>query len=417
MDEKELDLLLGKVADQTKTSISALKTEINATLSGVMKTTELAIKLEALGLKDGVIETLTKAIETQGLEMRKLLNPGGEPQAKSVREHLTEKQAELNQISKTGKGLISFDIPIAQKTIVTTASVSGYSVGLRLPGISDIPYLGMRMSSLFPHVAVPPEMNNTVIYIDQATVTRGAAGRSENALFGESVVTWAERHLHLDEIADSIPVTKESMKFISFMEGEINKLMRINIELKEDEYLWDGTGVAPISTGILTYATAFVPATYAATSGVWLPTKANIFDLALVLQEQISNGYESKYTANFVLINPGDAIGMHGVKNLNGDYVRHPLMIGNNLNGMEVIISSQVDKGTMVVGDSRFATIYDGEALTIEAGYVADQFKYGALTIRAYKRLGLLVRTGDAAAFLKVTDINAALGSIEYPTA
>ena len=412
MDEKELELLLGKVSDQTK---AAIKTELADALKGYLKADELAVKLEATGLKADAITTLTKAVEEQGLKLTELLTKGKDDEVKTLSQILNERKSDLEKLSRGDLQNVKIQIPV--KTIVTTASPASNTIGMRLQDIGQMPYLGMQISPLFRHVSVPPEMNKTIRYIDQTTVTRNAAGRSETTgtgtgTFAESAIAWTEYSFTIPEIADSIPLSKESVKFISFVQGEINRLLEINLALKEDDYYWDGTGTPPVSKGVYTYAAAFDYAAYAAAAGNWLPEKANLYDLAMILQEQISNGYQSKYAPNLVIVNPGDMIALRGTKDANGNYLQHPLLAGNSLNGMEIVQSSQVTKNTMLVCDRRYATAYDAENVTIEMGYVGNQFVEGAFTMRAYKSTGILVRTADTGAFLKCASISAALAAI-----
>jgi len=412
MTPEELKALFDQIKGQLT---PAIKLEINEAISGLLKADELAGKLEAAGLKADTIETLTKAIETQGLKMNELFENKRNTEVPDLKTVLVSKKALIEGLANGTEKAISFEIPI--KTLVQTSLVGGSTIGQRLPDIGQIPTGAAILGTLFRHAPVEAGMNKTIRYIDRTTSTSGAAGRSEGAVFGESAIAWTEYSFAVPEIADSIPVTKESFRFISFIQAEIERLLSINMAQKEDTYYWDGTGVAPISKGVYTYATAFDYVTYAAAAGSWLPAKANIYDLFLIMKEQISNGKESKYLPNLVLVNPGDSIQMFGTKDVNGNYVKHPLMNGNNLAGMTIIETSQVDKGTALVCDNRFATIYDAENMTIEMGYVGDQFKEGKMTLRAYKSTGILVRNSDAGAFLKCADITAALAAINAVTA
>lgn len=417
MNPDELNLLLKNVADQTK---EAIKHELAEAIKGLVKVDELAAKLEAVGLSKKAIDDLTAAIETQGLTLNEL-KAGSPMKVKTIDEIFAEKKSAITAIADSSNGTVKFEIP--KKSLVGTASVGSNTIGMRLPDIGQMAYAGSVLRSLFRKGSIEAGMNKTIRYIDQTTVTRNAAGRSETTgtgtgTFAESAIAWTEYSFVVPEIADSIPVSKESFRFISFIQSEVERLLANNITLKEDAYFWDGTGIAPISKGVYTYATAFVPATYASTSGSWLPGFANMFDLALILQEQISNGYQSKYAPNLVILNPGDYNMMIGTKDTTGVYLRHPLLSadGKSLAGMNIVTSSQVDKNTMLVCDARYATIYDAENVTVEMGYVGNQFVEGALTLRAYESTGILVRNADAGAFLKVTDIKEALTTINAPS-
>jgi hypothetical protein len=257
-------------------------------------------------------------------------------------------------------------------------------------------------------------MNNTIGYWEQLAATRGATARAEGATTGESKLTWIYRTVGLHEIADAIPVNKEALKFVSFVAGEINQLLNTNIVLKEDEYLYDGDGNAPIITGVKTVATEFNAAAYSA-SDKFKFASANLFDLILAMVVDLENGKESKFKADFVLMNRGNSIAVKGEKNDFGTYLMPPFVTpdGKTIDGLRVFESSQVDLGTIIVGDSTKGTIYDGDGLTIELGQINDQFIYNALTIRASKYLALVIKELDKAGFMKCTDIPTALTAIQ----
>lgn len=403
MDEKELQKLMDGIATKNGEAIkAAVKTEFEAATAGLMKSAELASKLEAIGLKDGVIKTLTDAVEKQGLEINKMLNGTAGPK-KGLDEIIAEKAKDIVKLGE-GKGSLKFSVPV-NKTEVTRASVGSTTMAMRLAEIGQLPYMGTEISDLFRHVPVSPSSNGVIRYYDEATVTRNAAAVAESAVKPESGITWAERTLLIEKIADSIPVTKEAWNDVGFIKGELDRLLKVNLALKKDEYLWDGSGVTPIIKGVYTSAGTLTTTPYDDSI-----ERANIFDLMSVMATDIANSRQSKYKADTVLVNPLNMLGMRLAKDGQGRYLFQGVPLPWN-----VVESSQVDANTMLVGDFRYGTIYDLEDVVVEMGWINDQFIQNAFTILAEQRLGLLIRTVDETAFRKVTDIATALAALETP--
>ena len=82
------------------------------------------------------------------------------------------------------------------------------------------------------------------------------------------------------------------------------------------------------------------------------------------------------------------------------------------INGMTVVASASVTANTLVVGDGRYAKLYDAEGYNMQIGYIASDFLQDVVTMKARKRLALLIRTADLDGFLKVADIDATLTAI-----
>lgn len=402
MDEKELKALMDGIAQKNGEAIrAAVKTEVEAATAGLMKSDELASKLETVGLKGDVIKTLTDAIEKQGLEINKMLNGTNGPK-KGIDEVIEEKAQEIKKIATSG-GRTNVKMTIANKTLVQRSAVTDTTMAMRLAEIGQLPYLGTEMSQLFRHVPVDASSNGVLRYYDQASITRNAASVAEGADKPESAITWAERTLLIEKIADSIPVTKEAFNDVGFIKGELDRLLRINLALKEDDLLYDGDGISPNIKGVFTSAGAITLTPYLDSVD-----NANLFDLMTVIGTDISNNRQSKYKMDTVIVNPIDMLRLRLAKDAQGRYLFQGTPLPWN-----IVESSQVTANTMVAGDFRFGTIYDLEGISVEMGWVDDQFIKNAFTILAEKRLGLLIRTVDETAFRKVTDISAALASLE----
>lgn len=410
MDEKELKALLEEASKNNGAAIEAsVKKEMEAAVKGLLTPDALVVKLESLGIKDGAIAKLTEAVEKQGEAMRKIMDGNNPNAGKSIEELVHEKAKEIKALAQSEQRT-SFKMKV-NKTEIVRSAVTSSTQAMRIPGIGIMPYLGVTLSDLFPHVRVSPDSNGVIRYVDQSTVTRNADSKAESAAAPESVLAWTERTLTIEKVLDSIPVSKEAFNDVGFIAGEINRLLNLNLQLKIDDLLYDGDGNTPNIKGVYTSAGALTIAGSAYEGTVF---SANISDLISAVKVDISNARQGKYSANKVLMNPADILRMKLAKGADGHYVLPSLISQNgmNIDGMQVVESSQVTANTLLVGDFRYGTIYDLEDANIEMGHINTQFTEGVFTILATQRLGLLIRTVDETAFRKITNINTALASL-----
>lgn len=407
MEQKEIEKLLEGVAEKNGKAIKeTVKTEMEAASAGLMKSNEFESKMEALGIKKDTIEKLTKALETQGEELRKVF--AGKEKKNDWEQVIDENKEKIEGLAKAGRDRISLKLNYANKTEVTRASVTSSTQALRLNDVSELPYLGAELEPLFRKVTVGPNSNGVIRYIDQSSVTRNAAATAESGTKPESAIAWTEYSLLLEKFADSIPVTKEAFADVNFIKGEVDRLLKLNLNLIVDDELYDGSGVTPHIKGVYTSASTF---NYAAYTG-YTAYQANLFDLIMVMAIQVSSGKQSKYKINTVLIHPTDSLRMNLVKDANGVPIMPLYLEAMAKMGIRIVVSNQVMVNTMLVGDFNWGTIYDLEGVNVEMGFINDQFVQNTFTILAERRLGLLIRTVDADAFLKVTNVTAALNYI-----
>ena len=427
MDEKEFKQLLADAAKENGAAITeAVKKEVGAATKGLLTSEQLTAKLEELGLKDNAISKLAEAVEKQGTELRKMLEGNGKPRIVKSIDELVQENAEKIQKMATADKSETFRMRInanADKTIIERASVTNPTLGYRVPGMGQLPTRNLVMDQVFPTVnlseADVKESNGVIRYMDVASETRNAAETAEKGAKPESAIAWQEYSDTLKVIADTIPVTKQAYRSLGFVAGEIDRLLRRNHALRKDKQLWDGDGINPNIKGIYTYAPAVNTANLPNVGGF---TDANLYDLIANLSVYISNGSaatgkQGKYAPNVVLMNPADVLKYKLAKAVDGHYILPPFISadGKVIDGVRVVETAVVTKGTLLIGDFGYGTIYQSEDLVIEMGLVNDQFLKNQWTIRAEQELMLLVRNADLDAFLKVADIDVAVAALLKP--
>jgi HK97 family phage major capsid protein len=284
--QKELEKLFGAAGEKTK---AVIKTEVAEALSKVITADELEKRLKAVSVDPKVIEKLQEAIEKQGLELTTFLE-GKKNDEQTLSSVLYANKEKLQAIAKNGREAafkIVLPASIARKTLVERSAVSSSTQAMRLTEIGQLDYVNAVIKPLFRSVQISPDSNGVIRYVDESTATRNADVKAEAAEAPESVQAWTERSLNLYKIMDSIPVTMEAFKDVNFIEGEINRLLNINMTLKEDSQLYSGSGVAPNLKGLYTSATDTL---FGAGSYNQSVDNANVYDLIAALRSAMMGG-------------------------------------------------------------------------------------------------------------------------------
>lgn len=407
---KSLTDLFSKAGKEHK---DAVKTEIEALTKGFMTTSVFEEKMAGIGLKENVIKELTEAVSKQGEELRKMFDgKNGKDEDKSIEEMVKEKAEDIRQIGKVQGKQVNLTVPTNK--IVTRAGFTNNTLGMVLPGVGQIPYKSSVLRPLFQAGRVGPNSGGVIRYVDQNVITRGAAFVAEGATKPQSEITWIQRSLNVEKIADSVVVTKEAWDDIDFIESELRRLLEINLNLAEDAALYNGNGVTPNITGIYTYAPTFDAAAYAADATMPKFESANLYDLIAVLRAVIMLNKGAAYNPRTVLMNPMDILRYKLLKDAEGRYLLPPFINadGTVIDGVRVVESAQVVANTLVIGDFDYAWLYDYGGTEVSMGWVNDQFIKNTFTILAERRLALLVRNVHLDAFRKVTSISAAITAI-----
>ncbi len=356
------------------------------------------------------LEAVKAAAESIGLELKEMKTKG-EAKVKTLSDILTEKHAEIiDAAAKRQNYSLTF------KTDVLLTSITTDKVGAVIPGFNPAAHAAVNFVNILNTMPVGADSHGQVFYTDQTTTTRSADSKGEGGKAPESEIAWTGYTAPLEEVKDSIPVSRKSLNHISQLQNEITNFINTNLRLKENALAYAGSGTPPALKGVYTSATAFNAGAYSGT----MIADATLYDLINVLNTEITNGKESKYRPNYVVMNPADVLRLTGTKDSNGQYVIPPFVSINGnqiaIMGIPVISDPVVTANTLLIGDFTHARRYIGENITLEWGYVGDQFTEGMITLYGHLDELILVRNIDAGAFRKVTDITAAITAITDST-
>jgi hypothetical protein len=346
-------------------------------------------------------------VKFQELEQKQAENLTRQPtKAKTMAEELGENTDALRSLSKRQGD--STAISIKADTLRT--SVTNNENALDLNGIGQLAHAKLTAYDIFNKLPVSDSnTNGTIRYYDWnvATTVRAAAAIAEGAVFPESTATWVKKTLDIEKIGDTLPVSEEFFEDSEMFAAELGMFLETNVKIKRNADLINGDGISPNIKGIVTTVGAFT----AVASGI---SDANIYDLLVKVSEDITGTGGAKYAPNFALMNIVDINKMKLKKDANENYMIPPFVSrdGSQVAGMLVLEENAIVANTMVVGDSRYARIYERKGIEMSRGMVNAQFVEDMETLKVRTRLAFLIRDADVGGFRKVASISADLATL-----
>lgn len=384
---KELGTKIDAMKNESvsKTELVALKEELKAIEK--MATTE-----QVETLKGNLDELASKllVLETKGLNV-----------VKTLKEELEENKEQLKDILGGRRGEIEI------KALTNRASISGNTNAYVLPTIGQLGVKARALYDVLPKIQISNSSNdNGVIKYhdwDEATTVRASAMVAEGATFPESTAKFIERTISIRKIGDTLPVTEEFGEDSALASAELERFIDINVNAKVDDQLINGTGTGENLAGLLVSAPDYTPVA----SGI---SGANIKDLVRKMRTAIVKTRGSKYSPDIVVMNSDTFDRYYLAKDSQNQYLFDP--VNGTIGGLAVVEDNNMPDNQLVVGDRRFATIYEKGGVVLSEGMVGNQFTSDSKTIKARKRMALLIREVDKTAFLHCTNVTTALTSL-----
>jgi hypothetical protein len=235
----------------------------------------------------------------------------------------------------------------------------------------------------------------------------GSNANSDSATASASTMIYAK-------IQEVLTVNTEVYEDIpDFAQGLVSQMTIAIQKFVDDEALsGDGSNVGGVKHmhGLYaSYATAFVPADYAAT--VKTPHVGNL--LSAVVTDIAIKG-KGAYAANIAFMHPKDLFVLKNIKDAEGNPVVMTDVFGNPIiDGLRIIPTAKITANTLLVMDSRVAELRTKRSMTLKIGQILTddviKDKQSAIMMARYQ---LLVRNADKAGVVKVTDVAAALTAI-----
>jgi HK97 family phage major capsid protein len=371
-------------------------------------------------LKEEHYKHLENAVDVQGKALAKLESQNDKltilketPQGfmgelKSIWAEHTDRISDYAK--KSDHSTISFEM----KTQVARAAVVNNTMAQDVPGVGQIPRRSTAISDLFNTGEVGSDSNGVIRYWDVASFTSAAAAVAEGGTIAESAIAWEELTCSVEKIGDSIPVTREMLNDVSFVEAEVRNFLLKNVELELDRQTLLGTGSSNQLKGITTIAPNWAAGDFADEVD-----EANTFDVLSTAIVQIANaGKNGMFVPNAIIMNPTDVEIMRLTKSSDGNYVMPHWMTDNgaSVRGIRIIENQLVPVDEAYIGDFTFGTLWNSEGTMLDVATQHDTDWLKDVTrIKATMRKALLIRNAHAAAFLHIDGIAAAAALLETP--
>lgn len=313
---------------------------------------------------------------------------GGDEEAPSLKSlgHEVANHPDVKSYVEGGcKGTIGFSV----KAVTSAAASAGaLIVPDRQTDITPLPRMGLRVRDLLTPGRTE---GNSIEYAYQATRTNNAAGVAEGGLKPESDYTWEVANAPVITIAHWAPVSRQAMDDIPQMESLIDGELRYGLDDKEDAELLLGDGTGQHLTGLYTAATP-----YAQPAGISVSDPTIIDQLRLaILQVELAD-----YAPDAQVLHPTAWAGIELTKDANSSYLfANPQGIaGPVLWGRPVVSTKRIGAGNFLTGNFKLAgQIFDRMDTEVRiSDQDRDNFIRNMLTVRAEKRLALVIRRAQA---------------------
>ena len=401
MTQEELKAALGSELEGFKKTLPSMQ-DIQSVQTALKDfQDEISKKFDGVVTNEQFAE-LKNAAEKQG-EILAEMQRKGQNTEKTFAEQYKENVAKLSESIQAGK---SYKFGTTRKA-VTAASITNNTNAYRIEGVGQLQRGIPFVADLLPRVVLGSNTGGTVRWIEQSAITNNAGAVAEGSNSNESVATWEEKSLAGKRIKDHIKVSIDQIKDEAFMVGEISQLVNNNMRLAEDNALINGTGLNNDIKGLLAYAKEF------STTGISIKA-ANFVDLVGKCKTQIAvNTKGGAMPTNFIA-NPTDVDVVRYLKNEFDMPIYPQWQLGGavSFGGMTLAENALMTANKLIVGDMSKATLYIFDELVVEFVQVDDDALKGLVTVNAYIRENLVVKSVYADAIVKVSDVAETLTAI-----
>lgn len=362
----------------TKAELIQLMSEVTALKNSGISAEDLAT------IKENVEEV---ALRVLGLEEKGV--PNNTPE--SIGSLLAEKADELKAMKEKSGASVQITLKAAGTMAESTNITGQVPQAQREAGITRIV---RRNPFILELVNVGTIMSNVWEWVEQKNPDGGAAMTAEGAAKSQADFDLVVASANVKKVTAYIKITKEMLDDVELMRSEIDQELTELINLKIDDQLLNGTGLAVNLTGIVTNATAWAAGSFAL--AIPTPTKWD------VLRTAINQVRVNLFEPTYIVMHPTDVTSMELSKDSTGQYIMPPFAAvdGSIVSGIRVVANTGVTIDKFLVGDFNKSGVRFKEGLTINVGYENDDFTKNLVTILAEARLVQRVKSNHYGAFV-----------------
>lgn len=373
---------------------------------------ELKRKLDGIKVED--IQEMMKTLRLHGKALAKQQDEGtinGSTLETALKIAFDAKESELKGFN-TNKG----SVEIVVKATQTYGDITdGEDFAQMKPGILDIPVRMPKIRQLFTSLPLRTEF---LEYAEQDTVVRDAKNVAKCApAVTDTKETVVVNQITTKVVKDQIDFCRLFVADYPFMRSRIDRLINQSLSLKIDSQYLLGDGTGNNIAGIDSYSSEFNAANAACDISTSIQD-ASYVDLVLGMDTQIVElGQQNSYMPNIVLVNKCDwFIFVQSRKDLNNNYLDARVTMSGGvptIGGMQVIWTPIVPQNELYVMDTTRGESIDRQELILEVAFEnGTNWESNIASLQGYERLNLLVENNNANAFMKCTDVAAAITAI-----
>ena len=284
---------------------------------------------------------------------------------------------------------VRFDVPIKREVKAAGDPITTANFGRIMSEDQGIPH-PVPEGVVYELITKVPASVSAIRFLTATMpITGDAAPVAEAALKPEVQLRWAPVTLPLETIAEWTAVTIQALADFPALRQLIDTDLRNILMNKVDDQLLNGTGTTPQILGIMN------------TPGV--ATQAFVTDIPTSIITAITTIVTSgNGTPTAILMNAVDWQGVRTTVNAQGAFLWGPPTDQGVMRmwGVPVYAVPKLAAGMAIVGDFRFATIFQSMGVTFIVGWKNDDIIRNLQTIVCEIRLMLALRR--PAAFIKV---------------
>lgn len=349
------------------------------------KADELLINQKKLTDAQDKLQQKLESLETRNhdLEQQIASNRGAnQGERRSFGQVVAEHEDMRAFASRGSKGTMRIAIDVKQAITSITPGGGGLIWSDRETEIVGMPRRTMTIRNLLTQGRTG---SNAIEYARQTVRTNNANVVSEGAQKPESDYKWEQETANVRTIAHFVHVSRQCMEDAAQLQTEIDGELRYGLALKEEAQLLKGDGTGQNLEGLLTAATAFVPA-FTVTGETMIDT----------LRLAILQASLAEYPADGIVLHPTDWARIELTKDGEFRYIFANVMqlTGPQLWGRPVVDTASMDQDEFLVGAFRTAaTIYDRmDPEVVASSEDRDNFVKNMITVRAEERLALGIK-------------------------
>lgn len=386
--------------DMDFAKVSSLEGDTAAKVAEVQRMNQ---ELEALGATQKELQELDAIARKNADEYGRLNDPAhgfrfpigkgrdDEPKPFNLRQMIAESK-DYQAFRAGNVKTAAIDLGIDLKTLVTlsTANVQNDR--------RDLVNMALEERTVADLMLQSGTDGNTLEYYEETTFTNNAAETSEAGTYPESAVAYTLRTESVRKIDHFIPMTRESMDDVSWLEGQIRGRLVFGVKRREETQLLTGNGSAPNLQGILNRSGIQTQALGTD------PVPDAIFKAMQKVRGAAGSGF-AEPTA--IVLHPNDWTDVRLLRTADGIYIwGSPADPGpERMWGLEVRQTTAETQNTGLVGAFRpYAEIVRRSGVTVELSTEhSTYFIEGKVALAAWERLALMVTRPSA--FCTVTGI------------